>query len=104
VKYVETEASKLVKVRTDGSVVNACENCSKVGMVVEEKNRTVHSHTFSRRKTQERVNYEVISNYASLINSQMGKRGINMKQLANTLNIKDTTLQKYLSNKVKIGC
>ena len=97
-----TESNSLVKVRTDGSVVSACQKCSKVGNVVEERDRKVRSHTFSRKRKLEKVSYEVIPNYASLINSQMGKRGINMKQLANTLNIKDTTLQKYLSNKVKM--
>lgn len=81
--------------------MNACSKCKKLGKVIEEQPKN-YSHTFGKRKKREDVKLEVVSNYASIINKEMAKRSMNIKQLAMALNIKDTTLNKYLSNKVKM--
>lgn len=101
-EFCGKESNSMVKVKIESSVMNACQSCSKLGKVVEE-DRQVYSHTFTQKKKKiDKNNVEVVQDYSSKINTVMGKRGINMKQLANTLNIKDTTLQKYLSGKVKM--
>jgi len=44
---------------------------------------------------------DVVSNYAALINATLSKKGLNLHQLARALNIKESTINKYTSGKLK---
>jgi len=92
-------ASSLIKINVAGSTVNTCNNCKSMGKVLNYEKKENQKHSFYKRK-KEITEYEVISNASSIVNSNIGKRGINIQQLARQLNIKESSLNKILSGKV----
>lgn len=83
-----------------GTQMKVCSTCLRHGNSIEEK--TEPSKTFYRKKKAEEIEFAVIDNYASLVNSELSKRSMNVQQLARAINIKESSLNKYLSNKIKI--
>jgi uncharacterized protein (TIGR00270 family) len=95
-----TDSSTLKEVRIAGTQMRVCNNCSRHGVSTEGKAQV--SRTFYKKKRGEEIEFDVVDNYASLINSELGKRGLTSHQLARTINVKESSLNKYLSNKIKI--
>ena len=61
------------------------------------------NRTFKFKKNKyEKIQLDIVSNYLSLINSFLGKKGINLHQLARAVNVKESTLNKYFSGKIKL--
>lgn len=90
--------SKLVLVKIAGSTMNVCTKCKGLGKPVDMPK--AHSHLFLHKKKEE-VKLEVVPNFASIINSVMARKGLNIHQLARALNIKESTLNKYLNSKIR---
>ena len=88
-------------VRVAGSNMQACNKCKKLGKEVEEKKQNNLSYSFRKRKKEGEVELNVIENYSSIINSALAKKGLNIHQLARMLNIKESTLNKYFTGKIK---
>ena len=95
-----SDSSSLRDARVAGTEMKLCANCSKHGNIVED--RTAVSRTFYKKRRGEEIEFDVVENYASLINSELSKRNLNSHQLARAVNIKESSLHKYLSNKIKI--
>ncbi len=100
-EFCGKEVSSTVVVRSAGSNLNACHNCKHLGNVVETNDLNPLSHSFRRIKKTTNTTFEVVQDYASQINRALANKGLNIKQLARVLNIKDTTLNKYCSGKIK---
>ena len=96
-----TDSSGLKEVRIAGTQMRVCNNCSRHGVSTEDKPAV--SRTFYKKSRGEEIEFEVVENYASLVNSELGKKGINSHQLARAINVKESSLHKYLSSKIKIS-
>ena len=92
-------SSKLFDVKIAGSVVKTCAKCKSLGKSIEKEKQLQYSF---RHKQKNQINEEVVPNYSSLINSQLNKKELNLHQLARILNIKESTLNKYMQEKVKL--
>ena len=92
------ETTKLVQVRISGSVMSVCGNCKSLGTLID---KTQGDLSYSFKKNQNE-NLEVISNYSSVINKELAKRGFDFHQLAKGTNIKESSLTKYLSGKIHL--
>ncbi len=107
-EFCGKNVDKTVKVNVAGSVVNVCLNCASLGNIVEDKNITkpvgsVNLNINNRiKKNKQVVEYVLVPSYVSIMNSALAKRGINLHQLANVLNIRESTLNKYFSGKISI--
>lgn len=95
------EISNPTRIEIAGTKMYACSSCKKMGKSLNEKNNGPSSHSFYRKK-RETNEKEVISNATSIINSNLAKKGLNVQQLARILNIKESTLNKILSNKINL--
>lgn len=93
------QANSLVSIKVAGSVMKVCNNCKGMGIQIEVTPKDI-SHTF-RKSLKSKIVEEVVSNYASKIQSSSAKRGINVHQLARAVNIKESTLTNYLKGKIK---
>lgn len=94
-----SSSESLVTIKVAGSNMRVCMSCSKMGKIVEEqKTRT---HTFYHRKKDEGTVKEPKDNYASIINRELAKKGLNIHQLARAVNIKESNLSKYMLGKMK---
>lgn len=91
------QTDNLINVKTVGSEIKVCSKCSRMGKTLEHKGPV--SHSFYKNSKKEDVSFEVISNYQSLINSTLAKKNLTIHHLANTLNIKESTLNKILTGK-----
>ena len=93
-----------IKIDLAGSVMQACGSCQRMGKPVKGGSSNfsseTSSHTF-RRKTKEIQNLAVVSNYSSILNSTLAKKGLNIQQLARAKNIKENNLNKYFSGKIQ---
>lgn len=94
------ETSVLTSIKTAGSNMSVCNSCKNMGELVHKPKQT--THTFKRTKKNGESHYEVVNNYVSIIHSAMGKKGLNMTQLARATNIKESTLQNYLKETIKL--
>lgn len=88
-------------IKVAGSNMQACNKCKALGSEVNRDTVASASHSFKKRTREGSVELEVISNYASVINSALAKKGLNIHQLARMLNIKESTLNKYFTGKIK---
>lgn len=88
-------------VKVAGSNMQACGKCRALGSEVNRESPTSLSHSFRKRKKEGNMEMEVIPNYAPIINSALAKKGLNIHQLARMLNIKESTLNKYFTGKIK---
>ena len=87
-------------VKVAGTLVSSCSNCKGLGASVDIGGIDKTLKTFRpRNKTQEVL--EVVPNYTNLLNSSLGKKDINLHQLAHVLNIKESSLNKYFSGKIQ---
>jgi len=94
-------SEKLIKVKIAGSEMAVCSSCKSKGEVLEDENKVV-SHTFYHKKRERnQVDFFLVKNYASLINSSIAKKKLTPHHLSRVLNIKESTLSKILSGKFK---
>ena len=95
-----TTKDSLFNIKVAGSNMKVCSNCKSMGTVIEkEKNYT---HSFKKRTKLEKTSIEVIEKYAPIINRALAKKNYTVHQLARAINIKESSLQKYLTNKVHL--
>ena len=87
------------RVSVEGTSMAVCDSCKSMGKSSEDYSSN-NSHTF-RKRTKTQVKDEVVVNFSSLINSSMAKKGFTAHQLARVINIKESSLNKYLSGKIK---
>ena len=93
------QVNSLISVKVAGSIMKVCNSCKSMGTQMEVRQNNL-SHTFMKTK-KTKVFEEVISDYASKIQSTIAKRGLNVHQLARAVNIKESTLTNYLKGKIK---
>ena len=93
-----SEANSLNNIQVAGSTMKVCNSCKNMGHSVHEEKK---AHTFYKRHKDEETRIEPVENYSSLIERALAKRGLNHQQLARATNIKESNLNKYLSNKLK---
>lgn len=92
-------SESLVNIKTAGTNMNVCYNCKNMGKETEKK----ENKTFMFKKNKyEQTQLDVVSNSLSLINSSLAKKGINLHQLARAINVKESSLNKYFSGKIKL--
>lgn len=94
------DVTKVIPVKVAGSIMQACANCERMGSSIENKSSDM-GHTFYKRKKQDNLTLDVIPNYSPVLNSALAKKGITLHHLARALNIKESTLNKYFTNKLK---
>jgi len=89
----------LSKVQVAGTKMNLCSSCSIHGKTEEKSNSGV---SFYKRKREEILEKEVVSNAVQLIQKKLSVKDMNVHHLARAINIKESSLQKYMSGKIKI--
>lgn len=89
-----------ITIKIAGTNMQACNNCKHMGQPANTKQDLSYTHTFKKRK-KENTSQEVITNYASVINRTLAQKGLNTHQLAKSLNIKESTINQYLSGKIQ---
>ncbi|MCA9486473.1 TIGR00270 family protein [Candidatus Woesearchaeota archaeon] len=89
----------LQAVKVTGATMMVCNNCKSHGKSMElEQER---SHHFRRHSATTRIEEEVVSDYAKLIQKAMTKKGWNLHQLARAASIKESSIKNYLLSKLK---
>ena len=91
----------LIKVKVAGTEMKVCNSCKFMGRQLNVESKGPNSHSFYRKK-KENIDLIVVDNATSLINSILAKKGLNIKQLARMSNIRESTLNKYLSSKIPL--
>lgn len=91
--------SNVTTIKVAGTNMQACNDCKHLGKSTSNLNQKL-AHSFRYKKKTEPT-YEIKNNYTSLLKSAMSKKGINLHDLAKTLNIKESSLNQYLSGKIK---
>lgn len=93
------ETKNPVKIKVAGTILTVDISQKHMGELIDSK-KGQSSHTFTRRiKTQ--VNEEVVENFQSTINKELARKKLNLHQLARMINIKESTLNKIFSGKIK---
>lgn len=92
------ETNKPVKIRVGGAILTVDISQKHMGTPVDDA--PARSHTFKRRTKSQTVE-EVVPNFQSLVNKELAKRDLNLHQLARMLNLKESTLNKMFSGKIK---
>ena len=91
----------LCRIKVAQSEMKACSSCKSMGKEVRSRtNNQVLNYKFNKRK-RESISYEIVENYSSLLNKALSRKGIVLKQLARAINIKESTLNKYFTGKIK---
>lgn len=85
--------------RIAGTAMKVCSKCEKMGINLEP-NKT-KEHTFRHNLKQDEIKLEVTNNYSMLINKGMQIKKIDVHILARSTNIRESTLTKYTTNKIK---
>lgn len=93
-----SNVNSLTPIKIAGSYMKVCPKCKGMGNQVEKMPEK--AHTF-KRKAKKNVTEEVVSDFVKKLNEGMKKKNINFHQLAKTLNIKESSITKYLSGKIK---
>ena len=89
----------LTRIKIENSSMLVCNFCKPLG---KEDYTTNKTHTFKKIKRSRKPNYDVVSNYAQIIQSSLSKKGLNVKQLARVTNIKESSLNNYLKGSIKL--
>lgn len=92
------ESNNLFPVKVAGTKMNVCGKCRSMGKDLEQK---PNSYSFRHTKKEDKIIEDVVSNYASIINSAISKKQTEHKKLAMMLNIRESLLNKYLTGKLK---
>ncbi len=95
------ETQNLIFVKISGSTMKVCNTCKQLGIIIDKKNNTL-SHSFRKKNKNYKTSLGVISNYISIVNSTLAKKGFDFHKLAKGTNIKESSLTKYLSGKIKL--
>ena len=92
-------SNNLVLTRIAGTNVKVCIKCSSLGKNIEPNLNK--EHIFRHRLKEEEVKLQVVNNYSQLITNSMQKKGLDIHILARGTNIRESTLSKYVTNKMK---
>lgn len=92
-------SSVLSLTRIAGTTMKVCDKCKNMGKNLEPGKNP--EFTFRHRVKEEDVVFEVVSDYSLKINQGMQKKSLNIHQLARAVNIRESTLTKYTTNKIK---
>lgn len=82
-----------------GTNMKVCDKCKNMGKSLEPQKD--QEHIFRHRLKEEDAKIEVISDFSQKINSAMQKKSLNLHQLAKSTNIRESTINKYITNKIK---
>lgn len=93
-----SDSNSLTIIKVAGSTMSVCSSCRKMGSDVFGGGKS--AHTFKRSLKSELIE-TVIPNFQSEIQKGMNKKKIDVHQLARVINIKESTLNNYLSGKIK---
>lgn len=93
------ETKKPVKIKVGGAILTVDISQKHMGEPVDTQKNN-RSHTFRRRLKTE-TKEEIVDNFQSIVNSELAKRNLNLHQLARMLGIKESTLNKMFSGKIK---
>ena len=90
--------SELFKARIEGSLVDACERCSRFGEVLwklEEIKPEIKS-----RKIEEEDSESIIENYDKIIRKERERRGLKQDELALKLNERESLIRKIENKEI----
>lgn len=91
------KVASLSKAKVAGTTMQLCSSCKSHGVL--EKNNP-KSKTF--RKTSKDMSSEfVVNNFHELISSALQKKGLNSHQLAKAINLKESSLHKFITGKLQ---
>lgn len=90
------KVASLSKAKVAGTTMELCSSCRSHGVL---ENKTPKSKVF--RKTSKGMSSEfVVSNFHEVISSALQKKGLNSHQLAKAINLKESSLHKFLTGKL----
>ena len=96
-----SDVNSVVNIRVAGSIVRACSSCKSMGKEVDGPSVGQSSHTFYKKSRNNLGEESVVENYASILSSAISRKGLNTHQAARLTNIKESTLNKFLTSKLK---
>lgn len=90
--------NNLFSVKVAGTFMKVCSSCKSMGRVLEEKKN--YEHSFRRKRKDEQISYDVVSDFVSRVRKSLSKRNMDIQHLARAVNVKESTLQKYMTSKL----
>lgn len=88
----------VVSAKVASSTMQLCSQCRKHGVEINEK--PSHSKVFHKRKKSE-TQEVIVDDYGSRISKALHKKGLNSHQLARAINLKESSLHKFLCGKIQ---
>lgn len=87
----------LSKAKVAGTTMQLCSSCKSHGVL---ENKTPKSKVF--RKTSKDLSSEfVVNDFHELISAGLQKKGLNSHQLAKAINLKESSLHKFITGKLQ---
>lgn len=94
------DVQTLKETKIAGTHMKVCNNCIKHGQAIEiEPNK---AYMFKKKIKSDEKSFDVKKNAPSIINSELSKKGLTVHHLARSLNIKQSSLLKYTTGKLKL--
>ena len=81
-----------------GSSMQLCNNCKRLGSV---ENQKPSSKSFFKNKKKTQPTKQIVDNYSSVIAKALEEKGYNAHQLARAINLKESSLNKFLTAKLQ---
>ncbi|MFW9950680.1 MAG: multiprotein bridging factor aMBF1 [Candidatus Thorarchaeota archaeon] len=103
---------KGVHVMLEGAKITVCQSCAQYGIKIQEKktkltsNQKIHKESVQKRKQQpdyskEFDKFEIVADFAKIINNIRNNLGLNQDKFAKKLNEKPSLLKRIESGKVE---
>jgi uncharacterized protein (TIGR00270 family) len=90
--------ASLQPVKVAGSLMKLCSSCSVHGKSLQNETTSV---SFYKRK-KEVKEYQINDDAIETIQKKLSQKGWDVHQLARAISIKESTLQKYMTKKLKL--
>ncbi|MBI2105728.1 TIGR00270 family protein [Candidatus Woesearchaeota archaeon] len=94
---------ELFRVKIEGSLINACKNCSRFGNVLSSVWFTENHEKIKSKKISDSEDENVelpVENLGNIIKNERKKMNLNQKELALKLNEKESVIQKIENNEI----
>src|SRR3989344_611154 len=92
---------ELFRARIEGSLVDACEKCSRFGKVLWKINEV--KAEIKNKKIEEENTETVVDDYNNIIRKERERRGLKQDELAKELNEKESVIRKIENKQMMPG-
>lgn len=95
------DADSLEKAKIEGATLNVCDSCAEMGETVETKSKKRKKKKKSRSGNSSRKSKVLTSGYGNKIKEARESEKLSIKEVANSLNEKESVIKKIESKDLK---